>query len=111
MREYESDEGFEQVFLGESRWYKIRIHSGMIPRIKYIAGYRVAPTSAITHYAEVRSIETWQDTNKYVVNFAGPAKSIGPIGAAPGGRVKPPQAPRYTSFAKLQSAANLDEAF
>ena len=105
------DEGFEEVFLGEERWYKIRIHSSMIPKIKYIAGYRVAPTSAITHYAEVRSIERWEDSNKYVVNFVGPATEIGPIAMVSGGRVRPPQGQRYSSLARLQSAKSLDEAF
>jgi hypothetical protein len=30
-------EGFADTFLAENRWYQIRIHSSMIPRIKYIA--------------------------------------------------------------------------
>jgi hypothetical protein len=105
------DEGFVDVFLGEHRWYKIRIHSGMIPKIKFIAGYRVAPTSAITHYAEVKSIERWEDTNKYVVNFSGPAAEIGPIEMVSGGRVRPPQGQRYTSLTRLQAAKSLDDAF
>jgi hypothetical protein len=32
----------------------------MQERIKYIAAYQVAPISAITHYAEVASIEKHQ---------------------------------------------------
>jgi hypothetical protein len=51
------DEGFEQVFMGEDRWYKVRIHGSMIPKLKYAAVYRVAPTSAITHVAPISSIE------------------------------------------------------
>jgi hypothetical protein len=51
------DEGFEQVFMGEDRWYKVRIHGRMIPKLKYAAVYRVAPTSAITHVAPISSIE------------------------------------------------------
>jgi hypothetical protein len=106
------DEGFNDVFLGENRWYKIRIHSSMIPKVKNIAVYRVAPESAITHIAPVSSIEQWQDTNKYVVNFAEPARKIGPIPlVVPNGRVRALQAPRYTSRALLEKASNLDEAF
>lgn len=105
------DEGFNDVFLRESRWYKIRIHSSMIPKIKHIAAYRVAPESAITHVAPVASIEQWPETNKYVVNFAEPAREIGPIRLFPNGKVKAPQAPRYTSRARLEQARNLDEAF
>jgi hypothetical protein len=85
----------------------------MIPKIKYIAAYRVAPESAITHVAAVKSIERWKDTAKYVLNFSEPAKAVGPIKLLPKptGKVKAPQAPRYTSFERLMKAKNLDEAF
>jgi amidohydrolase family protein len=73
------DEGFEQVFMGEDRWYKVRIHGSMIPKLKYAAVYRVAPTSAIIHVAPISSIEPWQDTDKKVINFAEPAQKVGPI--------------------------------
>ena len=105
------DEGFTDVFLGENRWYKIRIHSSMIPKIKNVAVYRVAPESAITHIAPVASIEQWPDSNKYVVNFADPPTPIGPIHLANGGRVRAPQAPRYTSRARLERAKTLDDVF
>ena len=105
------EDGFVETFLGENRWYKIRIHSSMIPKIKHIAAYRVAPESAITHIAPVSSIEQWPDTNKYVVNFAEPARKIGPIRLVPDGRVKASQGPRYTSLVRLEKAENLDEAF
>ena len=83
----------------------------MIPKIKYIAAYRDAPESAITHVAPVASIEQWPDTNKYVVNFAEAAKEIGPIRLVNGGTVRAPQAPRYTSHARLVEAKTLDDAF
>jgi hypothetical protein len=105
------DDGFFETFLGENRWYKIRIHSSMIPKIKHIAAYRVAPESAITHVAPVSSIEQWQETNKYVLNFAEPARKIGPIKLIPDSMVRAPQAPRYTSLLRLEKAKNLDEAF
>jgi len=105
------EDGFQETFLGEDKWYAIRIHASMLKKIKHIAAYRVAPESAITHFAEVDSIEQWQDTNKYVLNFAGPAQTIGPIHLVPKGKVKAPQAPRYTTKARLLSAKDLDEAF
>ena len=43
---------------------------GMLPRIKYIAAYRTAPTSAITHYAPVERIEPYGDSGKYRLVFA-----------------------------------------
>ena len=82
----------------------------MIPKIKYIAAYRVAPKSAITHVAPVASIEQWKDTRKYVVNFVGHAADIGPIDLARGS-TKAPQNPRYTSKARLDKAKTLDEVF
>lgn len=105
------EEGFQARFISENRWYAIRMHASMVPRIKYIAAYQVAPESAITHVAEVSSIEQWRDTNKYVLNFAGPATPIGPLRLQPQGKVKAPQAPRYTSYARLLSAKTLDDAF
>lgn len=107
------EEGFLDTFIAENRWYQIRMHSTMLPRIKYIAVYRVAPISAITHIALVKCINTWQDTNKYVLDFSETPKEITPIKLVPKptGTVKAPQGPRYTSYARLMKARNLDEAF
>jgi hypothetical protein len=105
------EDGFQEVFVGENRWYAIRIHASMIPQIKYIAAYRVAPVSAITHWALVKNIEPWEDTGKFVVNFVDAAKEIGRITLVPKSRVKALQGPRYTSFDRLQRAKSLDEVF
>jgi predicted type IV restriction endonuclease len=103
--------GFKEVFIGENRWYEIKINSSMIPRIRYIAVYRKAPISAVTHVAEVRNIEPWEDGGKYVVNFVGQAKEIEHIKLVPKGKVTAPQSRRYTSFAKLKKAKTLDDLF
>jgi hypothetical protein len=105
------EDGFSQTFIGENRWHHIRIHASMLDRIKYIAAYRVAPESAITHIAKVASIERWKDTGKYVLNFAEPANAIAPLRLVPKSAVKAPQAPRYTTYARLVAAKTLDEAF
>lgn len=105
------EDGFQETFLGENRWHAIRIHSSMLPKIKFIAAYRVYPESAITHVAPVSSIEQWKDTNKYVVNFTQPATSISPIRLVQKGQVKAPQGPRYTSKARLDQAKSLDDVF
>jgi hypothetical protein len=101
-------EGFEKVFLGENRWRAIRIGGGMIPKIKYIAGYQTQPVSAITHYALVDHIEPYGDAGKYQLVFSEPAKPIGPIpyGDAPGGAM---QGPRYTTLRKLLAAKTLTD--
>ena len=103
------EDGVDAVFLREQRWYAIRLHGTMRPQIKNIALYQVAPVSAITHIAEVRSIEPWKETGKYVVNFAAPAKPIGPIPLVKAGRVRALQNLRYTTRAKVEQARTLDD--
>ena len=105
------EDGFKEVFLGLDCWYSVRLNSSMIPKIKYVAAYQVSPVSAITHIAEVKKIEQWQDTNKYVIHFVEHAEKIG--SSIKLGKVKgnAPQGPRYASKERLLNAKNLDEAF
>jgi hypothetical protein len=105
------EEGFQETFIGENCWYQIRIHGSMIPQLKHIAAYRVAPISAITHIAPVKSIEQWKNTNKYILHFSEPAKKIRPVKLVPKGRVKALQNLRYTSLKKIKSAKTLEDAF
>jgi len=104
-------EGFEEVFLGENRWWQIRLHTSMIPKIEYIAAYRVAPTKAITHVAPVKDIEPWENSGKYVLNFVEPARELDPpVKLVPKSNV-PMRGPRYTSYDRLMQATTLDEVF
>ena len=56
-------------------------------------------------------IEKWKDSNKYVVNFAAPAKQIEPIRLVPKSKVKAPQASRYTKLERIEKAKTLDDVF
>jgi|ERR1039458_2164556 hypothetical protein len=105
------EDGFKRVFLGENRWWAVRIHSTKVKQLKYVAAYITAPKSAITHYAPIRSIERWQNTGKLVIHFAEPAREITPLKASKNGRVRHLQGLRYTNFEKLKRATSLDEAF
>ena len=105
------EEGFQETFIGENRWYAIRIHSSMIPQIKYIAAYRISPISAITHVASVSKIVPWEDTGKYCLEFGEPAREIVPIKLEQHSRGKAPQAPRYTSMEKLEKASHCPRFF
>ncbi|MDN3667977.1 hypothetical protein QWY93_01295 [Echinicola jeungdonensis] len=104
------EDGFKEVFLNENCWFAIRLNSSMIPKIKYIAAYQVAPISAITHIAEVKTIEQWKDTNKYILHFTEPAEKIKkvPLGNSKG---KAPQSPRYSSRERIINANTLDSVF
>ncbi len=106
------EEGFESPFMEEDRWYAVRLHSSMIPKIKHIAVYRVAPISAITHVAPVESVDPWQDTGKYTIKCAEhPKELLNPIKLVPKGKVKAPQSLRYTSYERLINANTLEEVF
>lgn len=104
------EEGFQETFIGEKCWYAIRISGGMINKIKYIAAYRTAPVSAITHYAPVERIEPYGDSGKYRLVFSEPAAEIAPIpfGDAVTGSM---QGPRYTRLEKLLRAKSVSELF
>jgi len=105
------EDGFHEVFQEKNCWYAVRIHGAVRSQIKYIAAYQVAPVSAITYLAPVKSIEPWKDTGKVVLHFAEPAKPIGPIPLVKGGRVRALQNLRYTTHERLLKAKTLDELF
>lgn len=104
------EEGFNEVFLGKNCWHAIRIGGGHLDKIKHIAAYQTAPVSAITHVAEVDTIEPYGDGGKYRLNFKAPAREIGPVifGKAKRGTM---QSPRYTNYTKLLVAKTLTDLF
>lgn len=102
------EEGFLRAFIGENCWYAIRINARHIPKLKYIAAYRVAPIGAITHLAEIDTITPYENTGKYLIKFKEPATTIGPIRRLEESLVSM-QSPRYALRKKLLNAKNLDE--
>lgn len=102
-------EGFEKVFIGENRWYQIRMNSSALKQIKYIAAYQVTPISAITHIAKVKSIEPWGQKGKWVLNFSEPAIEITHVILKKNGKIRAPQSPRYAVRERILKAKNLDD--
>jgi hypothetical protein len=105
------EDGFSRVFLGQNSWYAIRIAGGALTRIKWIAAYRSAPISAVTHYAAVKSIEPYGDGRRYKVVFSDRAIPLRePIlfADAPSGAM---QGPRYTNIARVLAAKKLLDLF
>lgn len=105
------EEGFQEVFLGENAWYAIRIAGGMRPKLKFIAAYRSAPKSAITHIAAIDHIEPYGDGGKYKVVFSAPATALEkpiPFGEASSGSM---QSLRYTTHEKLMAAQSIPDLF
>ena len=102
------EDGFNEEFLKNDRWFAIRISGAMIDKIKHIAAYQVAPISGITYIADVDRIEKYKDTNKYIVFFkSGTVKKLNKV--ALGKKKLAPQAPRYSSYKAIAIAKTLDD--
>lgn len=68
--------GFNDVFLGQNAWWAVSIGKNKIPYLKYIAIYQKKPISAITHYAKIKSIEKYKNTDQFAIYFDGPPIEI-----------------------------------
>jgi len=108
-------EGFESAFLGQHAWWAIRIGSVNLPKIRYLATYRVAPISAITHYGEVERIEQYTGGDagggKYKLFLKGdPIELPKPVRLGANVNLKP-QSPKYARLTEILQASTLDDVF
>lgn len=103
-----NEEGFDRVFLGQNSWHAVRIGSGAMKNLKYIAAYQTAPVSAITYVAEISAIEPYGDVGKSKIVFAGPAKKIEPV-VYDGKNGTQIQSIRYTRMERILKAKTLSE--
>lgn len=108
-----SGRGFENTFLGESEppcWYTCHISEARMPHLQYIAIYRGAPVSAITHYAKIADFK--QDPqNGLTCYFDGAPKELPnkiTLGSKPSCFFN---GTKYTTLKSLLNATKADELF
>lgn len=104
--------GFEETFMGEAEppcWYPCRVKEEREQELKYIAIYRGAPVSAITHYAKIKAFR-WDPERKFkVCEFDGsPIELPNPIvlGNRPGCYFN---GTKYTSLESMLKASRTDD--
>lgn len=105
------NEGFEETFLGENCWYSFRIKEERIEKIKYIAMYRAAPISGITHYAKVKNISQYEDTKKKIAYFEDLPIELPHVVKLGTTNANALRAPRYAKLSKLLNAQEVSELF
>ncbi len=109
------EDGFQSEFIENSRWYAIGIGINRIESLKYIAVYQKRPIKAITYYAEIKDIQLYKDTGKYIIYFKDKAKKLKqPIPLNPKNPNKAPQSRVYTNINKILNAnskTTIDDIF
>jgi hypothetical protein len=105
--------GFANVFLGQDRWYAIRMSAAMIPQIKYIAMYETKPYSGIRWIGHVQDIKPYQDSDKFDVIISKREKLDNPIKLTPDEyrRGMQPRGPKYTKMELIRKAKTLSDIF
>jgi len=88
----------------------VRLADDMLRNIKWVAAYRSAPVSAITHIAKVALIKKHDQVGKYKLMFSKAPERIReiPFADAPVGAMR---GPRYTFRGMLAKAEKLTDLF
>lgn len=92
-------EGFERVFLGEGKWYPIRLSPESRKRLKHLAVYQTAPISAVTHLADVVGF-TALDDGRWSIELHR-VREVPPVKFISDGMTKTLQTPRLTRLDRL----------
>lgn len=102
------NENFGSVFMGQHQWYYVRMAAFRVENVKYIALYRGAPISAITHYAEVNKIGDTNQDNKRIISLKEPIAFPQPIQL---GNIHINNVRKlfYTSLEKLKSVNTVED--
>lgn len=111
--------GFQEVFINQKQWYDLRIGQDKLQlindlgeiQLKYIAAYRTKPVSAITHWAEIKTIKESDNKLGYkkIIFKNKPTKLEKPIILD-----KPELAPqnnRYVNLERMKKVKTLSSLF
>ncbi len=99
-------DGHREAFLKKKAWWAVRIASSIIPKLKYLAMYEVAPISKIRWVGKIQSIKPYEDTGKYII-YLSKIWKIEPIEM--GNSNLAPQGSKYTTFELLENAKTLED--
>lgn len=99
---------FTNTFIGQRKWCFVRIAQHRVNNIKYVALYRGAPISAITHFAKVIAISDPNSDNKRVITLEEPIelKKEIPLGDI---HVNNVRKLFYTTIDKLKSSTTIKD--
>jgi hypothetical protein len=101
------DEGFRRVFLGESKWYPVRLSPESRQRLRYLAVYRSAPISAVTHVADVKAFSPLGD-GRWAIELEG-VREVEPVKFTTDEITKTLQTPRLARLERLLAVSSLNE--
>jgi hypothetical protein len=104
-------EGFDETFLGENRWYAIRMSPSMIPQIKYLAMYETAPVSSIRWIGTIKTIRPYKNTGKFEIILIDREQLAEPLKLTPeeGRKGIAPRNPRYTKLELIRRARRIGD--
>lgn len=105
------DESCKKMLFEDRQWNPVQLDHEKLHHLKYAAFCFGNPTGAITHYARIRSyVPAAGDTRKKILHFD-PPETIGErLEWREQGRSRL-RRPRYTAFALLLEAKNIEELF
>lgn len=94
----------------EHAWYPVQMKREKLEKIRYVAFYVGAPTSAVAYYASITAYEPLSgEPNKFKLSFEEPEALLPPVGL--GNYSAGLRRPRYTTLALLLEAKTVDELF
>lgn len=100
-----SEDGFRDVFLGERRWYYVKLDKKKVHNIQYLALYVKKPVAAITHYGKVaeNGFQLDEEKGKYLIQLEGEPQKL--THSVKLGETAPmaTRSPKYTTLEKLKS--------